>query len=315
MSDLAVPFIAGAMSYLNQGQTNQANAQMQWETNKQNEMLTREAWAREDNAVTRRVADLKKNGLSPTLAAGSAAQAQAPIAMGTSRHVASADLGRVASDVVAQRQQRLNENIAMAQIEDIRKSADLKAAQAEVVRSGLPGEGDPSLYQLSSDEQVARTAQSIARTLATDTERSFNEESFAVRLENLLASAHMTEAEREELMYNLEMSRGAHMRTTTHGSAIVNSIAGLIGGARTILGTDDIDKLVREIFGDRLVDMAWEFLGRDQQPSTRNPPRESSPPPPLRAEPPGTDFYEGLRGQQQGVQRARENYDRIFGGR
>ncbi|NCB44214.1 MAG: hypothetical protein EOM59_16595 [Clostridia bacterium] len=41
--------------------------------------MQQQAWAREDNATQRRVADLKASGLSPTLAAGTAAQASAPI--------------------------------------------------------------------------------------------------------------------------------------------------------------------------------------------------------------------------------------------
>lgn len=58
---------------------NQQNMEAMRSTNKQNERLMREGWAREDNAVQRRTADLRAAGLSPVLAAGGSAQSMAPI--------------------------------------------------------------------------------------------------------------------------------------------------------------------------------------------------------------------------------------------
>jgi len=64
---------------------NERNIAMQRETNQQNEALMRESWGREDNATQRRVKDLTAAGLSPVLAAGSAAGASSPIKMDAPR--------------------------------------------------------------------------------------------------------------------------------------------------------------------------------------------------------------------------------------
>jgi hypothetical protein len=59
----------------------EGNLSLQERTLDYQKAMQREAWAREDMAVQRRVADLKAAGLSPTLAAGSAAQSSSPIAV------------------------------------------------------------------------------------------------------------------------------------------------------------------------------------------------------------------------------------------
>lgn len=86
--------LGGGLSILGFGvgaAENQANLNAQRENLAWMRQAQIKTWAREDNAVQRRIADLRAAGLSPTLAAGSAASTSSPI--NTSGSVPHSDLG------------------------------------------------------------------------------------------------------------------------------------------------------------------------------------------------------------------------------
>ena len=71
-SDIFYPVTTG-LGFISNTVTNGLNFKLQKDNLAYQKDLQKIMFAREDNAVQRRVADLRKAGLSPTLAAGSAA--------------------------------------------------------------------------------------------------------------------------------------------------------------------------------------------------------------------------------------------------
>ncbi len=109
--------VAGAY---NQIKTNDLNYKLQKEQYNYQKNLQNIMFQREDNAVQRRVADLKAAGLSPTLAAGSAASA-----------------GPVVSTQVPQKESDLSAYLTLANIQTMLAQQQKAQTEAEIARQSL----------------------------------------------------------------------------------------------------------------------------------------------------------------------------------
>lgn len=128
----------------------------------------KKTWDREDSAIQRRVADLRAAGLSPTLAAGSAAQTSGPINVSALPSVTG--LMESNADIARTKQQ---DKLLRMQTENTAAEATVKRFEANVAEklselqdaNGNSGAALAAMSRLSNTLAGAQEAQARAREL------------------------------------------------------------------------------------------------------------------------------------------------------
>lgn len=156
----SLPFI-GANYWAGQNYAQQQQ-NLEWQQEAQ-----RTTWAREDNAVQRRVSDLRAAGLSPVLAAGSAAQSGPVVStQAPQRQSNGTGMMEVASQVMAMMRQKVDisrteaeTDAIMAQAEKTRTQTMIESERAKTIGSVISSQ----LGLTTANTSAARSAAALSR--------------------------------------------------------------------------------------------------------------------------------------------------------
>lgn len=147
---------------------NEKNLEYQRDAQNWNKFAQEKTWQREDNAVQRRVTDLKAAGLHPTLAAGSSAQAGSPTkidplsssdALGAEGAISGATRGaQTMQSIAAAEAAKTVAEMNKANIGKIAAETNVKNSQNEVIRKewGLNPNTQPFMHQKYGDQWIKR---------------------------------------------------------------------------------------------------------------------------------------------------------------
>lgn len=154
-------------------------------TNEQNLALTHEAWARDDNAAQRRVADLEKAGLNKMLATGQAAGTTSPIPQQPFRGMPNLgelyNQGVLTSAETAARRQTITQSQAQT---------DLINAQKDKVNSDKAGQDLANTY--AAETMKPRIGKTAAEAIIAGKDADYAVNTLDTRIDQAKSQAGLT---------------------------------------------------------------------------------------------------------------------------